>query len=154
MLHKAVFRNRRAHPSSRERDYHTVHTDIADYIKMPALVKYYVVGEVGNGLGLFLGNHISFKVWGTDKTLKTIKVEGEIIRKEEISRPIYSITDVGIIAGLGYDFNFGLSVDFRYDVGFTPLGPGKGLLNWPDRNEAISLSFAYNFLLTKELGNK
>ena len=103
------------------------------YLKIPVLAKYYVVGEAGNGLGLFLGPHVGLGIFTKvvhgklkeNSSLEKKSLRMEILKKmtlrdenedgDEVD--IINALDMGLIVGANYEFDFGLSVGLRYDLG-------------------------------------
>lgn len=77
-----------------------------DYMTMPVLTKFYITG----GLNLQLGASFSYLI--------NAKVK-------ETGEPKYSILNetnrfnVGFVTGMGYDFDFGLTLEGRYNVGLV-----------------------------------
>ena len=128
------------------------------YLKIPVLAKYYVVGEAGNGLGLFLGPHVGLKI-SEGGTLEDSEGNTEDFEEDDFKGlnedgeevDVFNGLDVGLIVGANYEFDFGLSVGLRYDLGFlgafnTDAGDSEDTTY---KNSAISLSLAYMFKLSE-----
>ena len=147
----------------------TAYTYNIGYLRVPLLAKYYLIGEVGNGLSLSLGPDIGFKVseGGTQKIgeldkehLPNSHFEQEILKIGEKGLPelgedgkpvvekVESLVqdfDLGLIVGVDYDFSLGLSLGLRYNVGFTNVF-STDIPNYKDatyKNSMLSLSVAY-----------
>ena len=129
------------------------------YFKIPILAKYYVMGEIGNGLGLYAGPHVGFKLSeaGTIEATGAIEVKETDLKggdfkgldKDGKEVDILNGLDFGVIAGVDYEFEFGLSVGLRYDVGFLTLfnTENVALKNNTFKNQMFSLAIGYMFNL-------
>ncbi len=141
------------------------------YFKIPVLAKYYVVGEVGSGLGLYLGPQLSFKISEAGTREMTAELDGKEIelKKGEIITGTFDLEeedfkaknkdgeevdglnglDVGLIVGADYEFDFGLSIGLRYDIGLMPVAnqDAVGSEDTTFQNHTVSLSLAYLFSL-------
>ena len=130
------------------------------YFKMPVLAKYYLIGELGSGLGLYVGPQVGFKLTqsGTveikennETTLEGDFEEDELkgVDKKDGNVNLLNDLDFGVIAGIDYEFSFGLSLGVRYDVGFlTPFNTKN--VSYKDntfKNHMINLSIGYLFNL-------
>ena len=129
------------------------------YFKIPILAKYYVMGEMGNGLSLYAGPHVGFKL----SEAGTAKISSEFVTleidlkdedfkgldKDEKEVDLLNGLDFGVIAGVDYEFEFGLSVGLRYDVGFLTLfnTENVALKNNTFKNQMFSLAIGYMFNL-------
>lgn len=81
-----------------------------DYLNIPILAKYYLA----DGFNMYLGPQIGFAV------KKSTKGERHDMTVEADLEHINTFDFSGVV-GVGYDFKFGLFVDFRYSPGFTHL---------------------------------
>ena len=80
-----------------------------NYISMPLLGKYYVI----DGLNLQMGASFDYLVHTGAKVGDTkVDVDGE-----------FNKFNIQLIAGLAYDFDFGMVLEGRYRYGLTPLTP-------------------------------
>lgn len=77
-----------------------------DFIAMPVVTKYYLIGGLNIELGGQFGYLINAKTKIGDAARQSIK--GEVNRY-----------NVGIITGLAYDFDFGLVLEGRYTLALT-----------------------------------
>lgn len=104
------------------------------YINVPVMLKFYPIA----GLNLQAGPQFSFLIDG-ERKFDTILGSG----KEDITE-YYKKSDVAISVGAGYDFNFGLTFDVRYNLGV------KDINNAVDGDEVKSrvflVSLGWNFL--------
>lgn len=97
-----------------------------NYLTIPVMLKFYVTEnmnlEVGPEFALMMSN------------------PGEINNESFV----YDLTemrggkDISLALGLGYDFNFGLSVNARYNLGFSELAS-----NLPWKNSVIQISLGW-----------
>jgi hypothetical protein len=104
------------------------------YLSVPVMLKFYIL----SGLNIQAGPQFSFLLDGTQHyTEPLFKGERDITE-------YYKKSDVSVSAGGGFDFKFGLNVDFRYNIGV------KDINNLPDGNETKSstflISLGWNFL--------
>jgi hypothetical protein len=104
------------------------------YLTIPVLLKFYPVG----GLNLQAGPQFGFLLDGERK--------GELVGvgyTQDI-KDYYKSSDISVSLGAGYDFGFGLNLDFRYNLGV------KDINNVADGEEAKSrvfmVSLGWNFL--------
>lgn len=80
-----------------------------NYISMPILGKYYVI----DGLNLQMGASFDYLVHTGAKTGdKKVDMDG-----------LYNKFNIQLLAGLAYDFDFGMVLEGRYRYGLTPLTP-------------------------------
>lgn len=77
-----------------------------DFITMPVVTKYYLIGGLNVQLGAQFGYLINAKSKLPDTPRQSIK--GDVNRY-----------NVGILTGLAYDFNFGLVLEGRYTLALT-----------------------------------
>lgn len=77
-----------------------------DYISMPILGKYYIV----DGLNFQMGGQFSYLVGAKEK---------ESGSSNRSVRSAYNKYNIEFLAGLAYDFDFGLVVEGRYNLGLT-----------------------------------
>jgi len=97
------------------------------YVNVPVVLKYYLV----QGLNIQAGPQFGFVV---DDNIKT--VFGDIEQQIEAES-----TDVSGVAGVGYDFPFGIRLDARYNFGLTEVSKGSD-----SKNSVVSLAVGYSFL--------
>ena len=129
------------------------------YFKIPILAKYYVMGEMGNGLGLYVGPHVGFKLSeaGTIETTGAIEVKEADFKDEDFKGldkdgkevDLLNGLDFGVIAGVDYEFEFGLSVGLRYDMSLPTLfnTENVALKDNTFKNKMFSLAIGYMFNL-------
>lgn len=80
-----------------------------NYISMPILGKYYVI----DGLNLQMGASFDYLVH------TGAKVDGEKVDMDGD----FNKFNIQLLAGLAYDFDFGMVLEGRYRYGLTPLTP-------------------------------
>lgn len=104
------------------------------YVSVPVMLKFYPVG----GLNIQLGPQFGFLVDG-EREYDSFLGSG----RQDITEH-YKKSDVSVSLGAGYDFDFGLALDVRYNIGI------KDINNAADGQEArsriILLSLGWNFL--------
>lgn len=105
------------------------------YLTVPVLVKFYPVG----GFNLQAGPQFGFLLDGERK--------GEVVGLGKYTQDIkdyYKSSDISVSLGAGYDFGFGLNIDFRYNIGI------KDINNAAEGEEAKSrvfmISLGWNFI--------
>lgn len=80
-----------------------------NYISMPVLGKYYVI----DGLNLQMGASFDYLIH-----------TGATINKEDVDMGgDFNRFNIQLLAGLAYDFDFGMILEGRYSYGLTPLTP-------------------------------
>jgi len=90
-----------------------------DYINVPVVVKYYLIG----GLNLQAGPQFGFIV------------------NDNFENGEPESFDLSGVVGTGYDLPFGLRLDARYNFGFTEIFKDSNR-----KNQVFSLSLGYSFL--------
>jgi hypothetical protein len=98
---------------------------ILDYVNIPILVKYYVAGGFSVEAGPQLGILTSAKA--TD-----IVVDGQSSSEDVDIKDMFKGTDLALDLGASYDFQNGLLVGGRYNVGLTDVAkdnPDKAITN-------------------------
>ncbi|MBQ4279146.1 MAG: PorT family protein [Rikenellaceae bacterium] len=78
-----------------------------NYVNMPLVAKFYLV----RGLNLQLGAQFGYLVVGKEVANDTDHSMKDAINKYNVS----------FVSGLAYDFNFGLILEGRYNIGLTPV---------------------------------
>lgn len=97
------------------------------YVNVPIVVKYYLF----RGLNLQAGPQFGFLVSDEIETPLT-----------DFENPLKAETfDVSAVAGVGFDFELGIRIDARYQMGFTDIIDGS-----EGKNSVFSLALGYNFL--------
>lgn len=104
------------------------------YLSIPLMMKFYPVG----GLNLQAGPQFGFLLDGEQK-FETLFFTGKRDIKDD-----YKKSDIAVSVGAGWDFSFGLNVDFRYNIGV------KDINDVADEEEAKSrvflISLGWNFV--------
>ncbi len=77
-----------------------------DFLTMPVVTKYYLIGGLNVQLGAQFGYLLNAKTKSPDTARRSIK--GEVNRY-----------NVGVLTGLAYDFDFGLVLEGRYTLALT-----------------------------------
>lgn len=104
------------------------------YLAIPILAKFYPVG----GFNIQLGPQFNFLLDG-ERKYDTVLGSGSIDISEE-----YKNTDIAASVGLGYDFDFGLNIDFRYNLGLTDLNDVAD--GEKAKSRIIFIALGWNFL--------
>ena len=80
-----------------------------NYISMPVLGKYYLI----DGLNLQMGATFDF----------LIHSDAKVGDKDVSAKGMFNKFNIQMLAGLAYDFEFGMVLEGRYLYGLTPLSP-------------------------------
>lgn len=104
------------------------------YLALPILFKFYPVG----GLNIHLGPQFNFLLDG-ERKYDTVIGQGSVDISDQ-----YKNTDIAVSAGLGYDFHFGLNIDFRYNIGLTDINDAVD--GEKARSRVIFIAIGWNFL--------
>jgi len=98
-----------------------------DYVNVPIILKYFIT----SGLHINAGPQFGILVNDDAQT-----VVGEIINDIAVND-----FDISGVAGVGFDFPFGIRADARYNFGLSDVPEnGKG------KNSVVTLSIGYSFL--------
>ena len=90
------------------------------------------------GLNIQVGPQLGFLVAGQRKTETPFGTSTEDIKD------YYKTSDVSISAGLGYDFNFGLDVDVRYNIGVRDVNNASN--GETAKSQVFLVSVGWNFM--------
>lgn len=101
-----------------------------NYLTIPVMLKFYAT----EGFNIELGPEFAF-LMSKPGMLQTANANYDLTN-------LKGGKDVLLGIGLGYDFNFGLTVNARYNLGFSQLA---GNLPW--KNNVIQISISYLFTL-------
>lgn len=107
-------------------------TNTSSYIDLPVLAKF----AVSRNYRLMLGPQFSYLL---DNKL-TLKAEGE--KESDSSVEGFNRIDLGLVAGMGYQFDSGLLLSANYDFGVTKLDDETNLKAF---NRVIKASVGYRF---------
>ncbi|MEX1238753.1 MAG: porin family protein [Cyclobacteriaceae bacterium] len=104
------------------------------YLSIPVMLKFYPIG----GLNLQVGPQFGFLLDG-ERKYDTFLGSGS----QDITE-YYKESDVSVSVGGGYDFDFGLSLDVRYNIGVKDI---NNVSNGEEaRSRIFLLSLGWNFL--------
>lgn len=106
------------------------------YLTVPVMLKFYPTSVLG--LNLQAGPQFGFLLDG-ERTY-----ESRLITIKEDIKDHYKSSDVSISAGAGYDFKFGLNIDFRYNIGIKDINneaDGEGA-----KSRVFMISLGWNFI--------
>lgn len=105
------------------------------YLTVPVLLKFYPVG----GFNIQTGPQFGFLLDGERK--------GEMVGLGEYTHDIkdyYNSSDISVSLGSGYDFDFGLNIDFRYNIGIKDI---NNVANGEEaRSRVFMVSLGWNFI--------
>jgi hypothetical protein len=104
------------------------------YISVPVMVKFYPVA----GLNLQVGPQFAFLIDG-ERKYETLLGSG----KADIT-DYYKKSDISLSAGAGYDFPFGLNIDFRYNLGLKDIN--NVAEGEPVKSRVFLVSLGWNFI--------
>ncbi len=107
------------------------------YLDLPVVVKYNVTG----GLSIFGGPQFSYLV-SNDLDLKAGILGFNVINKQLDINENFRKMDVGLSAGVGYDFENGMNISASYDWGLTSLDKNS---NFDAFNRVAKVSIGYTF---------
>jgi hypothetical protein len=108
--------------------------DSFTYLSIPIMVKFYLLG----GLNIHAGPQFSFLLDGDRKGKDVLGSYSYDIKD------YYKSSDVSVSAGAGWDFAFGLSFDFRYNLGIKDINDVAG--GEAAKSRVFQLSLGWNFL--------
>ncbi len=104
------------------------------YLTIPIMLKFYPVA----GLNIQLGPQFSFLLDG-ERKFDTILGSGSIDIADE-----YKNSDIAVSVGAGYDFTFGLNLDFRYNIGIMDINDAAD--GEPAKSRNFMIAVGWNFL--------
>jgi hypothetical protein len=104
------------------------------YLTIPLMIKFYPIG----GLNLQVGPQLGFLLDG-ERKYDTFLGSGT----EDITDH-YKSSDVAVSMGLGYDLDFGLTFDLRYNLGVKDINNAAN--GETVKSRVIMLSVGWNFL--------
>jgi hypothetical protein len=104
------------------------------YFTIPVMVKFYPVG----GLNLQVGPQFGFLIDG-ERKYDTVFGSGTEDIKDH-----YKSSDVSVSLGAGYDFDFGLGIDARYNLGVKDINNATN--GDPVKSRVFMISLGWNFL--------
>lgn len=104
------------------------------YLSVPVMLKFYPVG----GFNIQVGPQFGFLLDG-EREYKTILGGGT----QDITE-YYKESDVSVSLGGGYDFDFGLGLDVRYNIGVKDINNAAN--GEEARSRIFLLSLSWNFL--------
>lgn len=109
----------------------------SDYIDMPILLK----ANLGGGLQLFAGPQVSYLTQSQLKT--TAGVLGfNVFNNTTDATSQFNRWDMGVTAGLGYQFKGGLNISAAYDYGLSKVDANKNVNGY---NNAIKIGVGISF---------
>ncbi len=115
---------------------HQEKTNKYDYISIPVMFKYYLTEH----LNLQLGPQFSFNI-NTEEEYSN--------NKASISQEVYGLKtfDFGMNVGVGYRFDLGLDLGFRYNRGMTGIYQYdyNNVNELPTQNSVLQISVGYFF---------
>ena len=112
-----------------------------NYMEFPVLFKIPIVGNNTIGLHANLGPAFALKFSGERRSKLLIETE-ETVNEE------FSMLDLGIVVGLGFEIGVGgnmISLDARYNYGFTSLSNLSESADSDLKNKTISITMGYLF---------
>ncbi|HET8838841.1 MAG TPA: porin family protein, partial [Flavobacteriaceae bacterium] len=113
-----------------------------DYINIPLLAKFYPTPE----FNLFLGPQAGFLVSANEKVMT-----GEYENSKNDLSEILRDMDFGLLGGIGYDFDFGITLQAHYYLGLININKVRyvledGTFSHPKlKNDGFQLSVGYWF---------
>lgn len=107
-----------------------------DYLDIPLMFKF----KPGGGFNLLAGPQIGLLLSAKIKT--EASAQGISASEEEDIKEYMKGVDFGLGFGLGYEFDFGLGIDARYNLGLSNVSDESGV---EVKNNAIQIGVSYNF---------
>lgn len=108
--------------------------DSFTYLSIPVMFKFYLV----SGLNIHVGPQFGFLLDGERK------FESPIGQGSSDIKDYYKKSDVSASLGAGWDFPFGLNLDFRYNIGIQDINDQAN--GAEARSRVFQLSLGWNFL--------
>ena len=112
-------------------------TQNAYYIDLPVVAKY----KVTEGLSIFGGAQFSYLI-SNELDLKAGILGFNVLNKQLDIMQNFRKMDVGLSAGVGYDFKNGMNISASYDWGLTSLDKNS---NFDAFNRVAKVSIGYTF---------
>jgi len=109
----------------------------ADYFDMPLLIK----AVVAKGLSIYAGPQISYLA-KTNLHINTSVLGISLLNKKLDLTDNFNRMDVGIVGGLGYQFDNGFNLKAGYDYGLSKLDKND---NFKAYNRVVKLSLGFSF---------
>ena len=118
-------------------------SSIINYINIPLIAKYYIA----QGFSLQAGPQISILVSAEDTAEGSIDTGFGVINIEETedARDDYKTIDVGLNFGLGYQLEFGMFFDARYNLGLSNILDEDLFGDLDLKNSVFQISLGYKF---------
>lgn len=104
------------------------------YLSVPVMLKFYTIG----GLNVQLGPQFGFLLDGERKYNSFLGSGTEDITD------YYKKSDISVSVGAGYDFNFGLALEARYNIGVKDINNAAN--GEEARSRIFLVSLGWNFL--------
>jgi hypothetical protein len=110
---------------------------ILKYITLPVMAKFYF-----GGFNLELGPYVSYLAAVSPGSTQVTIEEADFYSKAADIKlsDLKNGTDIGVAAGIGYDFDSGLTIGARYNQGLSDMAKN---LQWKNSVAAISLGFKF-----------
>lgn len=110
------------------------------YLDIPVLVRFNVI----SGLNVFIGPQFSYLLGNKAEVKGSISYNGieEAISESDNSTEGMNKIDLGLVMGLGYQFDNGLNLNVGYDLGMSNVVKES---DTEINNRVIQISVGYNF---------
>jgi hypothetical protein len=126
--------------------YSNLRTEL-NYINVPVVVKYYLVGGLNVQAGAQLGVLVSAKGDLVNSTGgQPVAILGQNIKSYVNS------TDLGLSFGAGIDIPFGLNLNLRYNIGVSNVNKYQSAGSSSGNSPSFSLANAHNQVLQLSVG--
>lgn len=90
-----------------------------NYVNIPVIVKYYVYTPTrGGGISVHAGPQLGFLQAAKADVFDSVQF---VMNEDQDVKKYYKKSDVSLSVGAGWEAPFGLTVDFRYNIGLSKL---------------------------------
>lgn len=108
------------------------------YLDIPVLIRFYLI----KGFNIFAGPQLSLHLTNTVDVEYEECFNGMCFSDDEEDEVEVTGTDFAAVAGLGYEFPFGLNINVGYDFGISDIDDTN---TFETTNEVLKLSLGWTF---------
>lgn len=113
-----------------------------NYVNIPVIVKYYLLTHTrGGGISVEAGPQIGFLQSAKADVFDSVRF---ITNKDQDVKRFYKKSDVSLCIGAGWDAPFGMTLDFRYNIGLRKIEDEES--DEAIRNSVFMLSVGFKLL--------
>ena len=110
---------------------------MSQYLDMPLLVK----ATLGNGFQVYAGPQLSY-LMNADLRARASVLGVNLLNKKIDVTDQFNKVDAALTAGIGYQFNNGISINAGYDYGLSRIDANKSV---NARNQVVKVGMAVRF---------